>query len=81
MDRHEPFIGIGHNPEGPDLPLGLGMQLAQEPAALTAFGRLTEPEKEAMVRYIQSCTTGEDAKMRIETAVGRLKQGDTGFFQ
>ena len=81
MAQHEPFIGIGHNPEGPDLPLGLGMQLAQEPAAITAFGNMTEAQKESVVRYIQSCATGEDAKTRIDTVVERLKTGDIGFFQ
>lgn len=81
MERNEPFIGVGHNPEGPDLPLGLGMQLAQEPAAITAFGKLNPDQKANVVRYIQACSTGEDAKARIEAAVEHLKKDDTGFFQ
>ena len=80
MAPQEPFIGVGHNPEGPHLPLGLGMQLAQAPDAITTFGKMTPAQKQSVVRYIQSCATGEDAKARIVTAAQRLKRGDTGFF-
>ncbi|MEA4897326.1 hypothetical protein ACH6CV_06850 [Bacillota bacterium Meth-B3] len=80
MEHNQPFIGTGPNPEGPDLPLGLGMLLAQEPAAIDNFGKLDVAGKEAVVRYVQSGATGEDAQNRIAEAVVRLREGDTGFF-
>ena len=70
-----PFIGIGHNPEGSDLPLGFGMRLAQEPRAMDTFGVLSEDQKEQIIRYIQSSVTGEDALTRIESAVVSLREG------
>ncbi len=79
MDQDKPFIGMGHNPEGPDLPLGFGMLLAQEPAAVSRYGELTNEEKSSVIRYIQSGVTGEDAKNRIADAVYGLRDGNMGF--
>lgn len=79
MAEDSPFIGVGHNPEGPDLPLGFGMLLAQEPEAVARYGRLTNQQKEAVIHYIQSGMTGEDAKNRIANAVYGLRDGNLGF--
>ncbi len=79
MITNSPFIGIGHNPEGPDLPLGLGMQLAQEPAAMNTFGQLSQGEKTALISYIQSCTSGEDAQNRIADVIHQLRNNQTTF--
>lgn len=76
MEQNNSFMG-----NDLELPVGLAMQLAQEPAAMTAFGRLTPAQMETVVRFVQSGTTGEDAKMRVDAAVERLRQGDLGFFQ
>lgn len=74
------FIGTGHNPGGPDLPMGFGMQLAQHPEAMNAYGRLTKKEQTAVIGYIQACTSGEDSKNRIANAVNSLKENRTDFF-
>ena len=79
MDRESPFIGMGRNPEGPDLPLGFGMQLAQEPAAVSRYGALTSDQKAQVIRYIQSGATGDDAKNRIANAVTGLRDGNMSF--
>ena len=73
---HSPFIGTGHNPEGPDLPLGFGMRLAQEPAAMEAFGRLDADGKARVVGYIQGSHSGEEAENRVESAVTALRDGN-----
>ena len=73
---HEPFIGIGHNPDGPDLPLGFGMQLAQEPRAVETFGRLSKDERAKVIRYIQAATSGPDARERIAVTVEGLKNNN-----
>ncbi len=72
MSEHIPFVGVGPNPNGPDLPLGLGMRLAQEPRAMEVYGRLTNPQKESVIGYIQSCETGDDSKSRIEQVIKLL---------
>jgi len=74
--HNTPFIGIGPNPDGVDLPLGFGMRLAQEPGAIDAFGALDEARKADVIHYIQACATGEEAKERIETAVTALKNNN-----
>ena len=75
-----PFIGTGPNPEGPDLPLGFGMRMAQEPSALDTFGTLDGEQKTRVVDYIQSCSTGDEAKERIESAVCALRDCNVSFF-
>lgn len=80
MSEYDQYIGVGVNPEGPDLPLGLGMQLAQEPRAVEAYGKLTNTEKEAVIRYIQSGATGAEAKNRIALAVNALKDNRKDIF-
>lgn len=68
------FIGTGKNPnhDEPDLPLGLGMELAQSPTAMDAFGRLTGLQKTEMIRHIQASSNGNEAKERITQAVRSL---------
>lgn len=73
MNKNPNFIGTGHNPDGPDLPLGFGMQLAQEPDAMDAYGRLTNEQKTAVIRRIQSGSTGDDAKNLIAETISQLK--------
>jgi len=74
-----PFIGIGKNPEGKDLPLGLGMQLAQVPEAMSTFGNLSQPQRDNIVDYIQGCVSSEDAKARIASVVNGLKNGQSQY--
>lgn len=67
------FIGTGHNPTGPDLPLGFGMRLAQEPSAMNAYGRLSNEEKAAIIQKIQSGATGDEAATLINDAIESLR--------
>ena len=78
MDN-QTFIGVGHNPDGPDLPIGFGMQLAQDPGAMETFGRMSKDQKYAMVNYIQGSNTGEDAENRVEDAIQKLSSGQMMF--
>ena len=74
-----PFVGMGNNPDGKDLPLGFGLQLAQVPEAMDTFGRISQMERDAIVEYIQRCTDSEDAKNRIAAVVRGLRDGQTAF--
>jgi len=71
------FIGMGKNPnpDVPDIPLGLGMELAQNPGALETFGRLSNEKKTELINHIQASVTGEDAKERILKTVSDLSKG------
>lgn len=73
MSEYSNFIGIGKNPDGPDLPLGFGMSLAQEPKAMEAFGKMNKEQKAAIISQIQNCSTGEEARNNIAEAVNQLK--------
>ena len=73
------FIGIGKNPDGPDIPLGLGMQLAQSPKAMATFGKMTKAQKSGLIRQIQGAPTGDAAKARVTGAISQLEQGNTTF--
>ncbi|MCC8123296.1 MAG: hypothetical protein LIO58_07135 [Oscillospiraceae bacterium] len=81
MDN-KPFIGVGHNPDepdGPDLPLGLGMQIGMDTQAMKTFGNMSNEEKSALIHHIQGAATGDEAKSRIDRAVSRLHEGQTRF--
>ena len=56
-----------------DMPLGLGMRLAQDPEASENFWRLTPDGRAQIISYVQGGTTGEDAKKRITATVANLK--------
>ncbi|MDR2933019.1 MAG: hypothetical protein LBV27_07920 [Oscillospiraceae bacterium] len=79
MISNNTFIGTGRNPDGPDLPLGFGMLLAQDADAMNAYGQLSNSEKASVISYIQSSTTGADAKNRIAQSVNNLKSGTISF--
>lgn len=69
------FIGAGRSPQGVDIPLGLGVRLAQHPDAMDAFGRLSPQRKAALIADIQASVSGDEAKRRIERAVRDLGRG------
>lgn len=71
------FIGMGNNPDGLDVPMGLGMQLTMHPKAHETFGKMNAEEKRDTIHYVQSGITGEDAKRRIENVIRRMEQGET----
>lgn len=73
------FIGMGHNPDGPDLPEGLGMNLAQNSAAMDTFATMSNAEKSAMINFIQGGTTGDEARARMNEAISRLNQHQKMF--
>lgn len=58
--------------EAPDRPLGLTMSLAEDLEAMQTFSNLSTPVQEQLVHYIQSSTTGDEAKNRIEDVVENL---------
>lgn len=67
------FVGEGHNPNGPDIPLGFGMLLEGEPVAKANFGSLSNTQKEGLINYMQQAKTGEDSQFRVVNAVQKLK--------
>ena len=71
----ETFIGMGKNPNPgvPDIPLGFGMELAQNPKAASAFGNLSDERKTQLIRHIQGAATGDDAKARVTGAISGLE--------
>lgn len=83
MANEDSFIGMGHNPDPgvPDIPMGFGMRLFQDPRARSAFESLTDEEKTKVIGYIQASSTGDDARNRIDTAVENLASGSNTFFE
>jgi len=71
-----PFLGMGEAPDGIELPLGLSMELTMHPNAAATFGKMSTEQKRSAIHYVQGCTSGEDAKRRIENVVKRMEQGE-----
>lgn len=57
------------------LPVGLGMRLALDMKAMTNFSNLPEAKKQELIGYIESSTTGEEAKNRVTEVVNSLHNG------
>jgi len=72
----KPFIGMGEAPDGIELPLGLSMELTMHPEAAATFGRMSVEQKRGAIQYVQGCTSGEDARKRIQNVVKRMEQGE-----
>ena len=79
MDKNNVFIGMGNNPDGPDLPSGLGARLEREPEALETFGGMSGEQKETMIRYLQSANTGIGAESLMAEVITKLKNGQKQF--
>lgn len=62
------------------LPVGLGMRLALDMEAMTNFVNLTEDKKKRLVDYIESSTTGDEAKSRVTEVVSNLHKGSSSSF-
>lgn len=75
------FVGMGVNPEtgAPDIPLGFGMALSQDVEAMSFFGSLSGDLKAGVIRYVQSGSTGPEAKERIQTAAQNMKRHKVDF--
>lgn len=71
--KRSTFIGIGNNPEGPELPLGFGMKLAQKPKAMQAFSEMNPAQKSEVINGIQGASTGDEALEKIEGAINQLE--------
>ncbi len=79
---NSPATGAPMQEDQPDMPLGLGMALAQNTSAMSRFGALSTEEKKRMIGYIQASQTGDEAKYRIDQTVQALKENnrDSGVF-
>ena len=52
-----------------DLPLGFGMALAQNEAAMHRFERLTEEERQAILRRAHSVGSKEEMRQLVDSLV------------
>ena len=59
------------------LPVGLGMKLALDMDAMTNFVNLSDNGKKQLVDYIESSTTGDEARNRVSEVVNNLHKGDS----
>jgi len=58
-----------------EMPVGLGMQLAMNSTAMTAFGNLQEQEKSRMIQYIKSARTSDEAENHVLEVIAALENG------
>jgi hypothetical protein len=75
MDRKERSIAMSLVDNEHQLPEGLGFRLALDMEAMTNFVNLSENGKQQLVDYIQSSTSGEDARHRVTEVVSNLHNG------
>lgn len=57
------------------LPEGLGMRLALDMQAMTNFVNSSDSNKKQMINYIESSSTGDEAKNRVTEVVNNLHNG------
>lgn len=56
-----------------NVPVGFTMNLAQSPQALNYYSNLSEEERNKINNYIESSTSGNEAKKRIENVISNLE--------
>ena len=59
------------------LPQGLGMRLALDMEAMTNFVHLPDERKNELVGYIESSSTGDEAKNRVAEVISSLHAKDS----
>jgi len=57
--------------EGPEIPLGFGMALAQNEAAMEQFARLPEEEKQALLSGARGVGSAREMKEYVNSIVSR----------
>lgn len=83
MNEKDSFIGMGKNPNPnvPDIPLGLGMALFQEPGARQYFESLSDSQKTKIISYVHDGNeTGQEVQEKITQTIDGLKRGSLNFF-
>ena len=63
------------------LPIGFAMSLAMDNNAMENYSNLDPVTQDSITRYIQSSTTGYDAKRRIDVAVESLSNNNLKFLE
>lgn len=61
-----------------DMPLGLGIRIAQDPRATEAFAMLPEESKKRLILYVEDAATGDEALERVRNAVSALSRRAEG---
>lgn len=67
------LTGSNSNAKEPELPIGFGMRLAQEPEAMQAYSSLSNTQKREVIHYMQAAATGKDSEYRVMSSVEKLK--------
>ena len=60
-----------------ELPVGLGMRMALDMKAMTKFASLSQEEKKNLINYVESSTTGEEARNRVSEVISNLHNGES----
>lgn len=63
-----------------ELPIGLGMHLMQDRAAMDRYTALPDAEKKRILNYVESGATGDEAEQRVLSTVKSLHDGIPGFY-
>ena len=56
--------------DGPDIPLGFGMALAQNPDAMDVFSGLTETQRKHVLEKSRRARTKEEMRSYVDSLVG-----------
>ena len=57
------------NHDAKQMPIGLLMSLAQHDKAMENFSRLSDSQRENLLRFTTGSPSGDEAKGRIDTAI------------
>ena len=62
---------MGKNLTNSDIPLGLGMALAQNTEAFKAFGAMTIPQQQDFIENAHTITSAADMRAYVRTLIER----------
>ena len=62
-----------------EMPIGLAMSLGMNEYAMEFYAGLDDNSREKIKQYVQNCSTGKEAKQKINTAVTSLEKHNLDF--
>jgi len=62
-----------------DIPLGFLFSISQNNKAMNFYSSLLEHQKESISKYLQNCSSGEEAKEKLNTVINNLENNNLSF--
>lgn len=64
-----------------DMPIGFLFSMSQNDKAMSYYSSLSQTQKESISKYLQNCSSGNEAKEKINTTINNLENNNISFLE